>query len=216
MRSRLVRPHGREKCAAVWQFLAICSLFVTTSFPLSAAGSGRRAHTLGEARTGVWHNSRAARLRAGAFVAWRPALLRRGCCTHRRALHHEVSTLATRPDAEAWLTGEGPGRLISAGAWPPASRMRATELADLERRLPPSTAYSRGWLAGRHDLRGTMCASYRTALERLHVPSFGDTPLTDITPSLVRSWFQSDGDRTPTARARLTPPRRRHSLARAG
>lgn len=116
------------------------------------------------------------------------------------ALHNGPSTFDTRLDAEAWLTDER--RLISSGAWtPPASRVRAAELAELERRQSVFTTYARGWLAGRHDLRATTHASYRTALERHLVPTFGDTPLTEITPSMVRSWFQSFGDQTPTARA---------------
>lgn len=116
------------------------------------------------------------------------------------ALHNAPSTFETRLDAEAWLTDER--QLISAGAWSsPASRVRAAELADLERKQSVFATYARGWLAGPHDLRATTRASYRTALERHLVPTFGDTPLSEITPSLVRSWFQSDGERTPTARA---------------
>ncbi|WP_134773291.1 tyrosine-type recombinase/integrase [Ornithinimicrobium flavum] len=115
-------------------------------------------------------------------------------------LHNAPSTFDTRMDAEAWLTDER--RLISAGTWtPPASRLRAAELAELERRRSVFAPYARGWLAGRHDLRATTRASYRTAIERHLVPAFGGTPLTEISASLIRSWFQSYGERTPTARA---------------
>ncbi len=77
---------------------------------------------------------------------------------------------------------------------PPSSRK-------LERRRSVFSTYARGWLAGRHDLRATTRASYRTAIERHLVPTFGDVPLTEISASLIRSWFQSYGDRAPTARA---------------
>lgn len=72
------------------------------------------------------------------------------------ALHNAPNTFDTRLDAEAWLTDER--RRISAGSWsPPASRLRAAELAELERRRSVFSTYARGWLAGRHDLRATTC-----------------------------------------------------------
>lgn len=116
------------------------------------------------------------------------------------ALHNAPSTFDTREDAEAWLTDER--RLISAGNWTaPAARRAAAQVAEAERRSNVFATYARGWLAGRHDLRPTTRASYRTAIERHLVPTFGDTPIDEITPSMVRSWFTSYGDRTPTARA---------------
>lgn len=103
-------------------------------------------------------------------------------------------------DAEAWLTDER--RLLSTGRWtPPGDRAkRAAALAE-EERSNTFEVYSRGWLAGRHDLRPSSVASYRTAIEKHLVPVFGDTALVEITPAMVRSWFNSYGDRTPTARA---------------
>lgn len=116
------------------------------------------------------------------------------------ALHNAPSTFDTKLDAGDWLTDER--RLISAGTWtPPAARTRAAAAAEADRRANVFATYARGWLAGRHDLRATTRASYKTALERHLVPTFGDTPLDEITPSMVRSWFQSYGGRTPTARA---------------
>lgn len=116
------------------------------------------------------------------------------------ALHNAPHTFDTKMDAGDWLTDER--RLISSGTWtPPAERAKAAAAAEAERRANIFAAYARGWLAGRHDLRPTTRASYRTALERHLIPTFGQTPLHEVTPSMVRSWFQSYGDRTPTARA---------------
>lgn len=61
--------------------------------------------------------------------------------------------------------------------------------------------YARGWLAGRQDLRPSTHVFYTTALERHLVPTFGTQPVNEISPSMVRSWFRSYGERTPTARA---------------
>jgi integrase len=115
-------------------------------------------------------------------------------------LHNAPHTFDTRMDAEAWLTDER--RRLSEGTWtPPAARQKAREAAEAERRQNVFSVYARGWLDGRHDLRPTTKASYRTAIERHLVPTFGARPLDEITTSMVRSWFQSYGQRTPTARA---------------
>lgn len=109
-------------------------------------------------------------------------------------------TFDTRQDAEAWLVDEH--RLISAGTWSsPVARDAAIKAAEVERRSNVFSVYARGWLAGRHDLRPTTRASYRSALERHLMPTFGEMPLDEIAPATVRSWFQSYGERTPTARA---------------
>lgn len=114
--------------------------------------------------------------------------------------HNAPHTFDAKGDAEAWLAAER--QQITAGTWtPPAARVKAAAAAEADRRANVFFIYGRGWLAGRHDLRPTTRASYRTALERHLVPTFGDSPLHEITPSMVRSWFQSYGEATPIARA---------------
>lgn len=113
-------------------------------------------------------------------------------------LYTAPRTFDTKIDAEAWLIDER--RLISAGAWtPPRARREAAAAVA----APPLTfvRYANDWLAGRHDLRPTTRASYRTAIDRHLVPAFGPVPLDGITVAAVRAWFASYGDRTPTARA---------------
>lgn len=115
-------------------------------------------------------------------------------------LHTAAHTFESREDAEAWLSDER--RLISAGAWtPPEDRRRADATAEETRRGNTFEAYARAWLDGRHDLRSTTRASYRTALERHLLPTFGQHPLDEIGVKDVRTWFATYGDRTPTARA---------------
>lgn len=114
--------------------------------------------------------------------------------------HNAPSTFDAKMDAEQWLAAER--ALIAAEAWTsPAARAESRRVAEAERRDNTFDAYARGWLAGRHDLRASTRASYRTALERHLVPTFGPHPVDAITPSMVRSWFSAYGDRTPTARA---------------
>ncbi|MCA1783494.1 MAG: tyrosine-type recombinase/integrase [Dermatophilaceae bacterium] len=76
-------------------------------------------------------------------------------------------------------------------------------LADLEHARLTNTfeLYSQMWLEGRHDIRPSTRASYRSALRRHLVPAFGPLPIEDLSPALVRAWFASYGTRTPTARA---------------
>lgn len=114
--------------------------------------------------------------------------------------HAAPYTFDTREDAEAWLTDER--RLISAGTWTtPAARIKAAQEAAQAREDNTFANYARGWLSGRHELRPSTRESYTTALNRHLIPHFGDMPLTEITVKQVRAWFNSYGDKTPTARA---------------
>jgi len=115
-------------------------------------------------------------------------------------LHYALTTFDTKLDAEAWLTDER--RLIAADTWtPPTSRAAAQRWAEAQRRANTFAPYARAWLDARHDLRPTTRASYRTALNRHLVPTFGDNPVHEISIVMVRAWFGSYGTRTPTARA---------------
>lgn len=116
------------------------------------------------------------------------------------ARHNAHTTFETRMDAEGWLVDER--RLIERGEWtPPEARRQAVQEAERARRANTFDAFARGWLEGRHDLRPTTRASYSTALDRHLLPAFGVTPMDEITTKMVRAWFQSFGDHTPTARA---------------
>lgn len=115
-------------------------------------------------------------------------------------LHYAPTTFDTAEDAEAWLAAER--RLTTSGGWSSQrARAEADVAADQARQANTFATYARGWLVGRHDLRPSTRASYRTSLERHLIPGFGDTPLHRVTAGMVRAWFGSYGDRTPTARA---------------
>lgn len=117
-----------------------------------------------------------------------------------QALHNAPLTFQTREDAEAWLTDER--RLISSGSWSsPTARLTASRRAEEARLARVFEDYARAWLQGRHDLRPATIDSYRRALSRHLVPAFGRTPIDEITIEMVRTWYASYGDRTPTARA---------------
>ncbi|MDQ3527473.1 MAG: site-specific integrase [Actinomycetota bacterium] len=114
--------------------------------------------------------------------------------------HKAHTTFETKMDAEGWLVDER--RQIERDDWtPPEARRQAAQEAERARRANTFEAYARAWLTGRHDLRPTTRASYTTALERNLLPAFGPTPMEEITTNMVRAWFQSYGERTPTARA---------------
>lgn len=114
--------------------------------------------------------------------------------------HNAPHTFQTKIDAEAWLSSEY--RLISAGTWSsPAARREAARANEDARRAATFERYATTWLEGRHDLRGSTRASYRTALTRHLLPTFGHLPLDEVTVAQVRAWFASYGDETPTARA---------------
>lgn len=115
-------------------------------------------------------------------------------------LHSAPHTFDGIEDAQAWLRREE--RLIMDELWtPPDERRRAALEAEATRKLNTFEAYALAWLAGRHDLRATTRDSYTTAIRRHLIPTFGATPLDQITVSAVRAWFASYGDRTPTARS---------------
>ncbi len=114
--------------------------------------------------------------------------------------HSAPVTYDSKLDAEAWLIGER--RLMTDGQWR-APAERAALLADLEQARLTNTfaVYAQTWLEGRHDLRPSTRASYRTALRRHLIPAFGPLPLADISTDRVRAWFAGYGSRIPTARA---------------
>lgn len=116
------------------------------------------------------------------------------------ARHSASSTFQTKLDAEAWLAAER-GLIVNDQWRSPAERRAEADRQDADRRNNTFAPYARAWLDARHDLRPTTRASYRTALDRHLVPTFGDTPVDEISIVMVRAWFGSYGTRTPTARA---------------
>lgn len=114
--------------------------------------------------------------------------------------HKAPQTFRTRMDAEAWLVTER--HLVDTGTWTaPARRAEEAERAEAARLANTFGLYARAYLDGRHDLRATTRASYTTALHKHLLPMFGDLPLDLITTAMVRKWFGSYGEKTPTARA---------------
>lgn len=114
--------------------------------------------------------------------------------------HPAPTTFDTKQDAESWLAAER--RLIERGEWtPPQARKRQARESEERRKGNVFSTYARSWLDSRHDLRPTTRASYDTAIRRHLIPAFGDMPLDEITAEKVRRWFNSFGDKTPTARA---------------
>lgn len=116
------------------------------------------------------------------------------------ARHKAPNTFDTREDAEAWLTDER--RLISSGTWlSPDERAAQAARAKASRSNRAFDVYTRNWLARLHDIAPTTRSSYTTSLERHLVPWFGETPIDEIGPDDVEAWYDSYGNRTPTARA---------------
>ncbi len=114
--------------------------------------------------------------------------------------HNGPTTYSAKLDAEAWLVQER--RLIDSGSWTPPSQRRASaERAEAERQTNTFGRYAEAWLAGHGDLADGTRRSYRTSIERHLKPAFGELPLTEVTPALVRTWYNSYGQRTPTAKA---------------
>jgi integrase len=114
--------------------------------------------------------------------------------------HNAPTTFAAKIDAEAWLVQER--RLIDSGTWlTPSARRERAERVEASRLANTFARYADGWLAGHADLAEGTLSSYRTSIERHLKPAFSEMPLTEITPALVRAWFNSYGTRTPTAKA---------------
>lgn len=117
------------------------------------------------------------------------------------SLHLAPHTYLTQTDARAWLVAEK--RLISSDSWtPPAVRAAAAKRAKATEAQNIFRTYATTWLDGRHDLRANTHAAYTLALKRHLLPTFGDLAIDAITTADVRAWFNSYGQKTPTARAR--------------
>jgi integrase len=108
--------------------------------------------------------------------------------------HNAPRTFDSKGDAEAWLAVER--GLISSGKWsPPAFRRRGgSESVTFE-------TYSRVWLRDRR-LKPRTREGYEHLLQRYLLPEFGNVPLVQLTPAMVRAWWGSVDEGTPTINAR--------------
>lgn len=99
-------------------------------------------------------------------------------------------TFETHGDADAWLSKIRSE--ISREVWKAPTTVKAA----------PDTfgAYAEDWLIIR-ELRPRTRAHYRSLLDSRILPSLGDVPVKDISPSLVRSWYAAMDDGRPTLRA---------------
>lgn len=95
-------------------------------------------------------------------------------------------TFETKLDAETWLSTVRAD--LVRGAWLPHDS--ATTFG----------AYSTTWLEHR-TLKPRTRADYRTLLDRLILPTFGDVPVRRVSPALVREWHARTALDTPTLRA---------------
>ncbi|ATN87034.1 tyrosine-type recombinase/integrase [Mycobacterium phage Anselm] len=98
-----------------------------------------------------------------------------------------------RMDAEAWLAGEK--RLIDMEQWtPPTERAKkaAANAITVEE-------YIERWIDERDSAESTKYLDRLHAKKRIY-PVLGDTPITELTPALVRTWWAGMGSKYPTAR----------------
>jgi integrase len=101
------------------------------------------------------------------------------------------TTFDTKGDAEAWLTLRHSE--ILRDAWLPPSASKASPVT--------LRTYAEAWQADR-DLEQTTRDHYAQVLRDHVYPTFGDVPVTAITPPDVRTWNASMAKQTgPTARA---------------
>lgn len=97
-------------------------------------------------------------------------------------------TFGARADAQAWLSLRHAE--VVRGEWSPSGAARAV----------PFGVYAATWLADR-DLKPRTRDHYGQLLAGRLLPTFGNTPLRLITPTMVRTWYATTGAGTPTLRA---------------
>lgn len=112
------------------------------------------------------------------------------------ARHAAAHTFASKMDAEVWLGQER--ALVSGDNWVAPARR-----AELKERLAPPTfsVYAQQWLADR-SLKPRTREGYEHLLRRYLDPEFGDLPVPDLTPAVVRRWWAGLSQDHPTVNAR--------------
>lgn len=112
------------------------------------------------------------------------------------ARHTGPYTFASKMDAEVWLGQER--ALVAGDGWVAPQRR-----AEIKERLAPPTfgEYARQWLADR-SLKPRTREGYEHLLRRYLDPEFGDLPVPDLTPAVVRRWWAGLSQDHPTVNAR--------------
>lgn len=106
--------------------------------------------------------------------------------------HNAPTTFDTREDGEAWLGAER--RLIAADTWtPPATRAQPAEVLTFGQ-------YAEDWMLVR-VLKPRTRQDYRRLLDNHLLPTFKASPMGDISPAAVRSWYAAMDATRPTQRA---------------
>ena len=96
-----------------------------------------------------------------------------------------------KTDAERWLADER--RLIERDEWTPPAQRRAQKTA----KAITVAEFAQTWIDHR-SLKPRTRNSYQALLDRHITPTIGTTPLKDLTPDAVRSWYSSLGPDHPT------------------
>lgn len=111
------------------------------------------------------------------------------------ATHYAERAFSAKIDAEAWLASERAAAQLP--TWMPPKVRRAHEEAN---RPPTLGEYAAGWISSR-DLKPRTRALYEQLYARNIAPGLGERLITEITPTVVRSWHVAMGPNRPTQRA---------------
>lgn len=97
---------------------------------------------------------------------------------HEGKRHTAPATFTTKTDALSWLSGIETDVLRGAWVDPHAGRILFRDFAN-------------NWLLSRPDLRPRSARQYRSLLDRHLIPAFGNLPISDVSPSKVRTWYSA-------------------------
>lgn len=112
--------------------------------------------------------------------------------------HNAAYTFSDRDAASMWLRNER--LMIEDGTWTPPKLRIAQINRDLFR------SYALTWVENRRTKQGPIKprtrAEYLAMLERLILPTFGDTPVRFVSPEMVDEWWKGMDKANPTQNAR--------------
>jgi len=151
------------------------------------------------AETAIWHISGTQRIAVGKRAFGNTRKLPSGRWQARYTgpdgnVHYAPSTFFSKMDADAWLYRERQV-LESPETWvPPKLRLEQARLAEEAARRPTFGKYAEKWIEDRRNsdgdpLRPTTRDKYRSNLRVHLVPTFGETPLNEVTRESVRAWY---------------------------
>ena len=109
--------------------------------------------------------------------------------------HYAALTFTLKTDAERWLADER--RLMERDEWTPPAQRRAQRTA----KSVTVGEYTQAWIEDR-GLKPRTRGGYQALLDRHITGTIGTTPLTELTPEMVRRWYVSLGPGHPTINAR--------------